>query len=352
MKEYKQEGFFKRAFRAVKDSFNLDHSVVLKETDEKLITHLKNEITTANPTTAKKLEKELKLFEIGLAGERKVLFELKNLQHASYILHDYRFIINGQSIQIDFIVVTRQFIVIVEVKNYYGDIFVSERDEFIRRVYKGKRLVKEEGFYSPIQQVERQSHLLERFLKELGIIEHMPIHHVVVFSNDRTILHHKQASNRVRNHIVRADGLRTYIDDLFKLPSKLKKPDSFLQETAEHILENHVPIEFETVEAFEEKFLTDEIDGNSKVQTEVERVDVPSGNTDQSLVAALKQFRTEKSNELGVKPYYIFTNDTLDEIITKKPLTANELKGIRGMGNKKIEQFGDSILAVVWRFEE
>ena len=68
-------------------------------------------------------------------------------------------------------VVTRKFILLVEVKNYFGNIVVNAKDEFSRQVYQGNRVVFQEGFYSPLRQVERQAEVLTSFRKKSPILK-------------------------------------------------------------------------------------------------------------------------------------------------------------------------------------
>ena len=53
-----------------------------------------------------KLEREIKLAQIGKAGEDNVAFELKNASMPMYVLRDVHFETNGLSAQVDFIVIT------------------------------------------------------------------------------------------------------------------------------------------------------------------------------------------------------------------------------------------------------
>ncbi|MFD1928822.1 restriction endonuclease [Sporosarcina siberiensis] len=61
----------------------------------------------------------------------------------------------------------------------------------------------------------------------------------------------------------------------------------------------------------------------------------------------LKKYRLEKSRESGMKAYHIFTNQTLDELVEKRPGTIEELRKLRGIGEKKIADFGGEIVRVI-----
>lgn len=65
----------------------------------------------------------------------------------------------------------------------------------------------------------------------------------------------------------------------------------------------------------------------------------------------LKEFRLKKSRQSGMKAFHIFTNKTLDELVEKKPITIDELRKIRGIGEKKIEGFGEELIWIIRSLE-
>jgi len=66
----------------------------------------------------------------------------------------------------------------------------------------------------------------------------------------------------------------------------------------------------------------------------------------------LKKYRLNKSNEYNVKPYFIFTNEQLDNIIKLLPKSKNELLSINGFGEFKVSNYGDDIINIIIRFIE
>ncbi|WP_241494695.1 HRDC domain-containing protein [Bacillus coahuilensis] len=67
----------------------------------------------------------------------------------------------------------------------------------------------------------------------------------------------------------------------------------------------------------------------------------------EEIKSALIAFRTRRSKELNVKPYYIFKNTTLESILDKRPTTIHELLEIEGIGPKKAEEFGQEIVSII-----
>ena len=61
----------------------------------------------------------------------------------------------------------------------------------------------------------------------------------------------------------------------------------------------------------------------------------------------LKDKRTELAREQGVPPYLIFHDSTLLEILNRQPKTLNEMSLISGVGQAKLERYGDAFLQVL-----
>lgn len=61
----------------------------------------------------------------------------------------------------------------------------------------------------------------------------------------------------------------------------------------------------------------------------------------------LKQWRTDKATELSLSGYMICHNSELINIAVKKPNNTEELKRIKGFGDKKTEKHGDDIISVL-----
>ena len=61
----------------------------------------------------------------------------------------------------------------------------------------------------------------------------------------------------------------------------------------------------------------------------------------------MKKWRKRKAEEMNVPPYIIFGDKTMNDIALKKPRTTDELYDIAGLGEKKVEKFGEEILRIV-----
>lgn len=68
---------------------------------------------------------------------------------------------------------------------------------------------------------------------------------------------------------------------------------------------------------------------------------------DDALWIALKNKRLELAREQGVPPYIIFHDSSLIEIHEKKPKTLDEFATISGVGQSKLQRYGDAFIEVI-----
>jgi ATP-dependent DNA helicase RecQ len=74
----------------------------------------------------------------------------------------------------------------------------------------------------------------------------------------------------------------------------------------------------------------------------------PSGSTaSASLFAALRSWRSATAREHGVPAYVILHDATLEGIAAVRPKTRDQLRGVSGIGDKKLEHYGDALLELV-----
>ena len=68
---------------------------------------------------------------------------------------------------------------------------------------------------------------------------------------------------------------------------------------------------------------------------------------DRGLWEALRECRQSFANEHNVPAYVIFHDKTLHEMLTNRPQTAAELLGISGVGQTKLDRYGDGFLSIL-----
>lgn len=70
-------------------------------------------------------------------------------------------------------------------------------------------------------------------------------------------------------------------------------------------------------------------------------------NVDVELLDSLRSWRLEKSRELKVPAYVVFSDNTLTALAEQRPQDDRGLVAIPGIGAKKLEQFGEDVLGVI-----
>lgn len=66
----------------------------------------------------------------------------------------------------------------------------------------------------------------------------------------------------------------------------------------------------------------------------------------------LKQYRMSQAGPLNRPAYTVFTNAALDEIYARLPTTHEELLEVKGIGPKKLADYGDDILSIVAQYTD
>ena len=310
------------------------------------------------------IKQDIKNLEYGISGEKNIAFELKNSHMPMYILHDVFLEDGGLSAQIDYIVFTKKICFVIECKNLYGDIEINSAGDFIRTTeYYGKK--KKEGIYSPITQNQRHlelmkkiradnkgnllaKHMLDRYFEDI----YKP---VVVLANPKTVLNTKFAKKEVKNKIIRSDQLVKYIKDIYENSKVSPYSDEDLFEWALSFLKLHKKVEKYYTSKYEQ-YRSD----NCKEEIKKETTQTKGLNSGAESTAAsieetnifkeLKAYRLIKSREENIKPYFIYNDNQLKDLILKMPKNKEELQLVAGFGEKKANKYGDDILKIVSKF--
>ncbi|MEK5038053.1 NERD domain-containing protein [Sporosarcina sp. FSL K6-3457] len=341
-----KKSFLSRVVEVLKDKEELKSPVVIKHgtSMDAEITRLQTELAEEQlDMNRKKIEENIKLLKIGKAGEQSLLFELMNSFLPLLILHDVYIEHKGLTAQLDFVVVTRQFFLVIEVKKYYGNITVNDKGEFIRTVNRGSRTVFKEGMYSPIRQVERQVEVLQSLLVDHDVITKTPIRYAVAFANEKTVIDLKKAPKEIEDKVFRSDGIVSFIKAELEKNSPVHFKDGKMQELAAYIHGQH--IDKHSIEVSEEQAVSFYQEEEVPVAATLEQE--PVLLSDEELELKLKKFRKKLADETERKAFHIFTNKTLDSLIEMRPTTLEALRKVEGIGDKKQEEFGAELVAII-----
>jgi ssDNA-binding Zn-finger/Zn-ribbon topoisomerase 1 len=226
----------------------------------------------------KEIEKQIKLASYGAIGENNIIFELKNSGIDMCVLHDIYMEYGDMSAQIDFIVITRKVILVIECKNLIGNIEIDNGGNFIRTYELSGKKVKE-GIYSPITQNERHLRVLKEIRKESKsnfIAKHFfeagfdgLYKSIVVLANPKTYLNAKFAKKEVKDQVIRADQLITLINKLNDESKNITSTEKEMKDLAEFFLSQNMPRKSDYTKKYEE--LLDEVE-KAHITSEEEKI--------------------------------------------------------------------------------
>jgi ATP-dependent DNA helicase RecQ len=77
-----------------------------------------------------------------------------------------------------------------------------------------------------------------------------------------------------------------------------------------------------------------------------------SGGADPILFSMLKDLRKEVSKKLGLPPFVIFQDPSLEDMTIQFPITVDEMKNIAGVGNGKAEKYGKHFVDLIKKYVE
>lgn len=319
------------------------------------------------------IDKQIKYAKYGEAGEKNIAFELKNSDMDMMILHDLYFESGDLTAQIDYIVITRKIIFVIECKNLYGNIKIDNRGTFIR--LSGGR--EEIGIYSPIRQNERHLQLIRKIrLDSMNIVQKRIFNKnfddryksVVVLANPQTVLKDREAPKEVKEKVIRYDQLTGYIRKANEESSQPVLSADDMKEMAEFFLRSAIPSKSDYTKKFQQLAERSSKEGTSVKEEKANTPDsekkkhpdkemakeVPlskstelQGEKQEEMIKRLKAYRLQESRQNHIKPYYIFNDEQMKDLINKMPKDVEELLNVSGFGAVKVEKYGEAILKIL-----
>ncbi|SHJ52692.1 HRDC domain-containing protein [Parasporobacterium paucivorans] len=331
----------------------LKEPVLLKESGDSQaqLEALKDLHLQAPDSVKPQIEQDIRFLTYGIRGEETIAFELKNSHIPMYVLHDLHYEWEGLTAQIDYLLITRKRFFVIECKNLFGSIEINNSGDFIRTTeFKGR--YRKEGIYSPITQNKRHLELLKQIRRESkGNILTKTLFDknfydtyraVVVLANPKTVLNARFASKEVKNQVIRADQLIEYIKKVNNQPGTEAMSDKFMEELARFYLDAHSPNPVNYLKKYEKMESAAPEKGSTSHPGNAGDSDLESELWDE-----LKAFRLKRSREENIKPYCIFSDNQMRELIGAMPKTVEDLRAVSGFGDVKCSKYGDEIVEIM-----
>jgi len=73
-------------------------------------------------------------------------------------------------------------------------------------------------------------------------------------------------------------------------------------------------------------------------------------STDEELMSMLKELRKDVGKKLGVPPFVVFQDPSLEDMTLKYPITVEELSGVHGVGDGKAKKYGKEFVNLITKY--
>ena len=283
---------------------------------------------------------ELFIVKKGLDGENEIAYQLKKAHIGMYVLRDIKVKYEDLTAQIDYVIITPVYTYYVECKNLVGNITVTDKGDFIREFsINGKKIKK--GMYSPLRQVEAQREVIRKIwesnssaIKKFFASKNFDYYRriLVVAANQDTILNTNRAPKEMKYKILRADALIRQIEyDIdHRGNDEYLESKKGMEEMAQSYVDLSAKEEINYYDYYKEKYCN-----NISISIKDDLKD------------KLIEFKKNRSNEMNIPAYYVFTNEELDKLVELRPKTVEELKNANILTAIKIKTHGEEIIKII-----
>jgi len=178
---------------------------------------------------------DLRKLLAGYRGEKEMKYHLQFLPEKDcLIIHNLRLYDGKTYFQIDYLILTQRFALIVECKNYYGEVEIdSNFNQMIRKVDE-----KVEGYSDPISQAKRHQRQLLSYFKQHNLPP-LSIEFIVIFSNPSTII---KGDPSIKDKVIHS---HSFLEKWEKLDAKYRRvtpvDTKMLRKAAKNLLKNSTP---------------------------------------------------------------------------------------------------------------
>ncbi len=279
------------------------------------------------------VKRDIIFLKQGIEGEKYVYYELKKSYLPILCLYDIRIEHEEYVAQFDFILISPKNIYVLETRTLNGDITITSDGNFIKLIKSiSGKVESRESIYSPIVQNERHVNILRDYLQKNNI-SRLPIISLFVIANPKTIINFDNCPTKVSDKIFRHDRLNIILNEA--IADKHNNnfiPEKNMYKIAHFLQDNHKPTQ--AIDFIKKYRITNE-DYVSDLDIHI------------NIYEELRKYRHAVSREENIKTFMVFSNNTLEELVEKKPRTREELLQIKGLGKKKVDKYGDKILSII-----
>lgn len=173
----------------------------------------------------------------GYKGEKAMTYYLDFLPNKDfYIFHNLRLPSGKYHFQLDYLILTKQYALILECKNFYGTLIFDEAFKQLIRVVNDQ----EECFQDPISQAKWHKKQLHAWLQSHGFPP-IPIDYLVVIGDPSTIIKALPNSPETKRHVVHSQVFLERMEELVGGYKKEVFEDKVVRKLSKQLLKSHTP---------------------------------------------------------------------------------------------------------------
>jgi len=204
----------------------------------------------ASPEKVKEIEGEYAKVKAGYKGELSLSYFLNFLPSQQYhIFYNVRLpsYQSGLYFQMDILLLSKNFIVILEVKNIAGQIIYDPAFQQIIRLNSNGQ---EEVFKDPVLQVHRQKYQFQIWLQQQNVKQLPPIFTLAILSNPNTLIKTTSSQNNSQLQLIRPDKIPSVIKQFENHNNLEILNNKELKRISTKIMNSHVNEGFNIFSAF------------------------------------------------------------------------------------------------------
>lgn len=331
--------------------------IVIFKANDTLNNNIKNlmnkQKTESSALKNNALNYQILLFKIGELGESKVLDELKYSFYPMNIIKDISINIGEFHCQIDFLIITKKSIYLIECKNNGANLKIDSNGSFYL-VKEGKK----NRIFSVLNQIERQKMILEQLDFDVDIKNIQPI---IVYANEETGIEIEDETILRGIDVINLDRLNSLIREKEKDLEEIyteEEIEIIKNKLLDPILKNSDYVE-ENSKKWDEFELRKQLEKNINEKKALEKIAERNStksikaNNDGSKISRdefgeiLEKYLIRKSEKLGVTTTSLMTEMMKDEVLEKMPTTVAQLSKLLVSNSVFFHKISSDLLSMI-----
>ncbi|HWO76496.1 MAG TPA: nuclease-related domain-containing protein [Bacillus sp. (in: firmicutes)] len=172
----------------------------------------------------------------GYNGEKELDYHLTFLNDSFTAIPSIRIPMNDKFFQMDTLLLTPYFSLIIESKNIFGTLHFDSKSNQMIRIFNDQ----EEGFPNPITQAKRQTIQFKRWLAQ-HVNKEIPVYFLVAIGSPKTIV---KGPSSIFQSVLHAEHFPDKIHSLIKQHSTEVLTPYLIKKISKQLIQQHTPAEF------------------------------------------------------------------------------------------------------------